>query len=391
MTTLDAIVPATHPRVTPFPPPPGPVQFLGYERAYWRLLIRGAVLLAVTLGIYRFWLTTDMRRFLWSNTEVLGETLEYTGTARELLIGFLIACAILVPIYALLFLIALNLGTIGQLASVIGFAALTVLGQYAVYRARRYRLTRTIYRGVRFLQTGSAWRYAIYATFWSAIVLISLGLLYPLMQSRLERFKMRNTYLGNLPGRFEGTAGGLFLRGILLWIIVIGPLIAALIGVIATFDVKAIEDLARGGGEAAIRRMTTNNPAFTAALGLGFGAMSWSAVHRLVVRVQHDGQHRGGDLLSADQATHRQTWLEFGRGRNRRCRHRFRRLSRWRARLFDHLSGEGQAWPVAGDRRIGRPQEHRGARTCLLGRRAELAGRRGPGRCVERRRLLSGR
>ena len=29
----------------------------------------------VTLGIYRFWLTTDIRRFLWSNTELAGETL----------------------------------------------------------------------------------------------------------------------------------------------------------------------------------------------------------------------------------------------------------------------------------------------------------------------------
>jgi uncharacterized membrane protein YjgN (DUF898 family) len=283
MTTLDAIVPATHPRAAPFSLAPGPVQFLGYERAYWRLLIRGAVLLAVTLGIYRFWLTTDMRRFLWSNTEVLGETLEYTGTARELLIGFLIACAILVPLYALLFALALNLGAIGQLASLIGFAALTVLGHYAVYRARRYRLTRTIYRGVRFLQTGSAWRYAITATFWWVIVMLSLGLLYPLLQSRLERFKMRNTYLGNLPGRFEGTAGSLFLRGILLWIIVIGPLIAALVGVIAAFDMKAIDDLARGGGAVAIRRVTTNNPAFSAALGLGVGAITWSFLAAFVL------------------------------------------------------------------------------------------------------------
>ena len=56
------------------------------------------MLLAVTLGIYRFWLATDMRRFLWSNTEIAGDSLEYTGTARELLIGFLIAIAILVPI-----------------------------------------------------------------------------------------------------------------------------------------------------------------------------------------------------------------------------------------------------------------------------------------------------
>ena len=46
---------------------------------------------------------------------------------------------------------------IGQLSGVIAFAALGLLGQYAVYRARRYRLTRTIYRGLRFHQSGSAW------------------------------------------------------------------------------------------------------------------------------------------------------------------------------------------------------------------------------------------
>ena len=61
--------------------------------------MRGAVLLAFTLGIYRFWLATDIRRFLWSNTEIAGDSLEYTGTAIELLIGFLIAIAVLVPIY----------------------------------------------------------------------------------------------------------------------------------------------------------------------------------------------------------------------------------------------------------------------------------------------------
>ena len=71
--------------------------------AYWRLLIRGAALLAVTLGIYRFWFATDVRRFLWSNTEIAGETLEYTGTPYELLIGFLIAIALLVPLNLALF------------------------------------------------------------------------------------------------------------------------------------------------------------------------------------------------------------------------------------------------------------------------------------------------
>ena len=115
---------------------------------------------------YRFWLTTDIRRFLWANTELTGETFEYTGTARELLLGFLIAIAILVPVYAAFFLLALGLGSLGQLANLIALVVLTLLGHYAVYRARRYRLTRTVYRGVRFHQSGSAWHYAVCALFW---------------------------------------------------------------------------------------------------------------------------------------------------------------------------------------------------------------------------------
>ena len=49
------------------PAPTQPVRFLGDPRAFWRLLARGAVLLAFTLGIYRFWLATDQRRFLYRN------------------------------------------------------------------------------------------------------------------------------------------------------------------------------------------------------------------------------------------------------------------------------------------------------------------------------------
>ncbi len=76
------------------------VRFLGTNGLFWRLLIRGAVLLMFTLGIYRFWLATDIRRFLWSNTELAGDSFEYSGTARELLLGFLIALTILVPLYS---------------------------------------------------------------------------------------------------------------------------------------------------------------------------------------------------------------------------------------------------------------------------------------------------
>src|SRR5882757_10071953 len=137
MTAAEASAVST-PSIPAAIPAAAPVaRFIGDQRAYWRLQLRGAALLAVTLGIYRFWFATDVRRFLWSNTEVAGETLEYTGTPFELLIGFLVAIGILIPVYAGFFIAALDLRAIGQMSGMSAFAGLGLLGQYAIYRARR--------------------------------------------------------------------------------------------------------------------------------------------------------------------------------------------------------------------------------------------------------------
>ncbi len=233
--------------------PARPVRFTGDAKAFWRLLLRGALLLAVTLGIYRFWLATDVRRFLWSHTEIAGESLEYNGTAAELLIGFLIAIALLVPINLTFFVLALSMGAAGEFVSMLGFPLLFVLGQFAIYRARRYRLTRTVLRGVRFHQTGSAIRYAFCATFWWVLIVLTLGLAYPFMQASLERYKMRNTFYGDLGGRFDGSGWRLFGRGVFLWLLVMVPLLVGIFGVLGSLDFEAIGE-AMGGNQRAMAR-----------------------------------------------------------------------------------------------------------------------------------------
>jgi uncharacterized membrane protein YjgN (DUF898 family) len=243
MTTLDAAVSAAPAPVAA--PGVGHGRFLGKSAVFWRLLVRGGVLLMCTLGIYRFWLTTDVRRFLWANTELLGQSFEYTGTARELLLGFLIAIAILVPLYTVLFIVALTVGPIGELSGLLSFLLLAALGHYAIFRARRYRLTRTVYRGVRFHQAGSAWRYAICALFWWSLIFLTLGLAYPFALSRLERFKMRYTFFGDLPGRFEASGFELFARGALLWFIAIVPLVIGLVAALGAVDWAALEAAGR--------------------------------------------------------------------------------------------------------------------------------------------------
>ena len=244
----------------------GGVRFLGQRRAYWRLLIRGAALLMVTLGIYRFWLTTDVRRFLWSNTEIAGEALEYTGTPLELLLGFLVAIAILIPVYAGFFLAALDLGVLGKLSGVAAFAALGVLGQYAIYRARRYRLTRTIYRGLRFHQEGSAWAFAFRATLWWIATALTCGLAYPFQLASLERYKMRYTFYGDLAGSFEASGLRLLLRGFPMWLLLFAPLALAVTGFVGGVDWKALADALSQGGDDVMGRIEGSNPGLGAAV-----------------------------------------------------------------------------------------------------------------------------
>ena len=99
------------------------------------------------------------------------------------------------------------------------------LGEFALYRARRYRLTRTVFRGVQFDQHGAAWRYAIYALAWWCAAIVTLGLAYPWAQASLQRFKMGHTCYGDLEGSFVGKGVTLFLRGLPIWLVVVGPML----------------------------------------------------------------------------------------------------------------------------------------------------------------------
>jgi uncharacterized membrane protein YjgN (DUF898 family) len=201
----------------PSVPPPLPVSFTGNRKEFFQLVARGAGLELVTLGFYRFWLVTDIRRHLWSNTVIDGDAAEYTGRGRELLIGFLIALAILVPIYLGYFLITIEAERWQALASIPLVASFYVFGQFAIYRARRYRLTRTVWRGVRFWMDGSGWAYAARATLWGLLAIVTLGVALPWRQAALERYKMRHSWYGDLQGKFEGQGWAFFKKIWWLW------------------------------------------------------------------------------------------------------------------------------------------------------------------------------
>jgi uncharacterized membrane protein YjgN (DUF898 family) len=292
------------------PPPPGPVRlrFIGRVGDYWRLMIRGAVFQAITLGIYRFWLFTDMRRFLWAATRVAGETPEYTGTASELLIGFLVAIGILIPIYGLFFIGSLELGLLSQLSPVIAFIVLAGFGEYAAYRARRYRLTRTVFRGLRFHQTGSAARYAVRALLWWFPVVLTFGLAWPFAMANLERYKMRNTFYGDLGGSFAGSGARLFRSGFLIWLLVLAPLVAGLVAAGMAIDWSVVDEALELDAFDAFYALQDDDGI---KIGLGllvsgvsgsmmFGAFLYPAYQAIVMRWWLGGVRLGGAACASD-------------------------------------------------------------------------------------------
>lgn len=213
----------------PLPTPPVAVSFSGDRGEFRQLVERGAGLELVTIGFYRFWLATDIRRHLWSHTSVDGDAAEYTGLGWELLIGFLFALAILVPIYLAYFIVGLEVERFKAFASFPLFLFFYLFGQFAIYRARRYRLTRTVWRGVRFWMSGSGWAYAARSALWGLLMLPTLGLILPWREAALERYKMRHCYYGDLQGSFEGRGWEFFKRGWWLWLSAVVPSILMMV------------------------------------------------------------------------------------------------------------------------------------------------------------------
>lgn len=218
-----------HATVVAQAPSSGRGRFLGEIAAYQRLLKRDAVPLVATLGLYRFWVSTDVRQYLWSRSEIGGEQLDYTGHPIELLVGFLVLLVVIGPVLAILSILSvipvLSVALVSAYLPVMVLAPLSIL---ALYQARRYRVNHTVFRGIRFHQTGSAWVYAILTVLWFAINVCTLGLTYPWARASLERYKMRHTFYGDVQGNFQGSGKSLFQRGMLLWAVIWVPFLVVL-------------------------------------------------------------------------------------------------------------------------------------------------------------------
>ncbi len=199
------------------------IRFTGQWQEYLPIALTNFLLTVVTLGIYRFWAKARERRYLWSRTHVIDDTLEWTGTGFEMFIGFLIIMAVFLP--ALLFFQfgfqALLLR--GQVGPAIALAFIIYVGFFYLYhvarfRALRYRLSRTLWHGIRGGSDDPGWSYGWSGMWKMAAGWAVAGLLVPWAMTQLWNERWRKMSFGPHPFDAHAHEGGLLKRWLLIYL-----------------------------------------------------------------------------------------------------------------------------------------------------------------------------
>lgn len=190
-----------------------PQHRLGYDgrgRDIAKIALWNGFLTFITLGIFRFWAKTRMRRYVWSRFSLDGDRVEYTGTGGELFKGFLVAFGLF-----LLFVIPLQIAIamVGPLSWVAGalnvvYVVVTLLlVSMAPYFAQRYRLTRTRWRGIRGGLHGKPLSYAGMVLAYALLTLITLGIAYPIGSLAKQRYLWNHSRIGTADISCEAKVG----------------------------------------------------------------------------------------------------------------------------------------------------------------------------------------
>ena len=186
--------------------PDSAFRFIGSWREFAPIALTNLLLTIVTLGIYRFWARARERRYLWSRTEFIDDTLEWAGTGLEMFVGFVIVMALLLP--ALLFLQFGFQALLVRQQFVLAFSALAAiyvgiffLTGVARYRALRYRLSRTWWHGIRGGGDAGGWGYGLSYLWKMAAGAAAMGMLIPWSMASLWNQRWRAMSFG--PHRFE--------------------------------------------------------------------------------------------------------------------------------------------------------------------------------------------
>lgn len=190
-----------------------PLSFHGAGGTLFGIQIVNALLVLATLGVYYFWAKAKTRRYMFAQTEIDADRFAYHGTGKELLLGY--AKAVLVFFLPVMLLNAIPelTGAGPAVQSLVGFVVsglALVFVPIAIVGARRYRLGRSSWRGIRFAFRGDTREFVKLFVHGSLLTAVTAGLYYPVFVVRQYQFLASHSWFGNARVDFDGSPTALF-------------------------------------------------------------------------------------------------------------------------------------------------------------------------------------
>lgn len=200
-----------------------PLRFNGAGSAYFAIVIVNWLLTLITLGLYYPWAKARTLRYLYGSTQFDGDHFVFSGTGKEMFVGFVKAILLFLVLAALIFVIqAFSLYVIGLLIAYLLFFAILPLMVHGSYR---YRMSRTSWRGIRFGYQGNKWELFANMMQWMLLTVVSLGVYAFWMTVNLRRFLFSNIHFGNATFVYNASGTKYFwmcMKGYFLSIITLG-------------------------------------------------------------------------------------------------------------------------------------------------------------------------
>lgn len=219
------------------PPPAGhDFEFEGRFRELLPIVLVNLLLTILTLGIFRFWARTRVRRYIWSKARFHGDSFEYTGRGLELFLGFLVVLfAVFLPLGFVFYQAQIMMMTPGQEATggaliLAAYIVIFFLYAVAIYRRNCYRLSRTQWRGIRGSQQEGGFKYASNYMALMVLNIVTLGLASPFISNRLWGYEFNRRQFGSGKFGYDASSRPLYKRFLIC-------LVIALVGVPATIAI----------------------------------------------------------------------------------------------------------------------------------------------------------
>jgi len=189
-------------------------RFHGNGGSLFWIYLRNVLLGIITCGIYAFWGKTRVRQFLYAQTSFDDDRFAYHGTGGELFRGWLKAVGLLILLVIVSAAVARFLNPV--VGGLLLYAAVFFgLFPIALLGARRYRLSRTSWRGIRFSFRGEVEDFLGVFVPGVLFTILTLGLYFPFFHANVRRFLVNESYFGTVPFRFDGEGRDLFGRHVL--------------------------------------------------------------------------------------------------------------------------------------------------------------------------------